>query len=502
MQACGQPVDRRRPTGVFEVREIEPRAGGGAIGQTAAMETGLATRVPVEPIDVRRLGPILGPERVEELLETAAALRRLLDGRRVVNVNSTPYGGGVAEMLRTLVGYTLGAGLETIWLVIEGNPEFFTITKRVHNGLYGGPGDGGELGVAEHARFDGVAERNLERVRPLVRAGDVVIVHDPQPSGLIAPLVELGALVIWRCHVGYDGSNEWTERAWGFVRGYVEPAHAFVFSREPFAPAWIDRAWLGVIPPSIDPFAPKNRDLRGAEVLALLRGAGLLAGDGAPGDPRVRHVANIVRDGTLLDPQTPLVVQVSRWDRMKDMTGVMHGFVEHVPAGGARLLLAGPETAGVEDDPEGAEVWHETLAAWERLPRADRARVQLVAIPMADPVENALVVNALQRHASVVVQKSLAEGFGLTVAEAMWKARPVVASAVGGIVDQVVHGETGLLVDPTDLAGLGAAITRVLDDAVEAERFGRNARRRVEQRFLGDRHLFDYARLITRLVTS
>ena len=123
MQACGQPVDRRRPTGVFEVREIEPRAGGGAIGQTAAMETGLATRVPVEPIDVRRLGPILGPERVEELLGTAAALRRLLDGRRVVNVNSTPYGGGVAEMLRTLVGYTLGAGLETIWLVIEGNPE-------------------------------------------------------------------------------------------------------------------------------------------------------------------------------------------------------------------------------------------------------------------------------------------------------------------------------------------------------------------------------------------
>jgi trehalose synthase len=128
--------------------------------------------------------------------------------------------------------------------------------------------------------------------------------------------------------------------------------------------------------------------------------------------------------------------------------------------------------------------------------------VQLVAIPMADPVENALVVNALQRHASVVVQKSLAEGFGLTVAEAMWKARPVVASAVGGIVDQVVDGESGLLVDPTDLAGLGAAITRVLDDAVEAERFGRNARRRVEQRFLGDRHLFDYARLITRLVTS
>jgi trehalose synthase len=185
------------------------------------------------------------------------------------------------------------------------------------------------------------------------------------------------------------------------------------------------------------------------------------------------------------------------------MAGVMHGFVEHVPAGEARLVLAGPETDGVDDDPEGAEVWQETVADWRRLPQAARARVQLVAISMADPVENALVVNALQRHAAVVVQKSLAEGFGLTVAEAMWKARPVVASAVGGIVDQVVDGETGLLVDdPSDLAGFGAAVARLLGDPVDAERLGRNARRHVEQRFLGDRHLLDYATLLEELVVA
>ena len=142
-------------------------------------------------------------------------------------------------------------------------------------------------------------------------------------------------------------------------------------------------------------------------------------------------------------------------------------------------------------------------ADWERLPPGDRARVQLVAIPMADPVENALVVNALQRHATVVVQKSLAEGFGLTVAEAMWKARPVVASAVGGIVDQVVDGETGLLVDdPNDLAAFGAAVERLLGDPAEAEALGRNGRRRVEQRFLGDRHLLDYATLLAELVAG
>jgi trehalose synthase len=466
------------------------------------MERDVATRVAVSPIDLHRLAPIVGAGRVEELLEAAASLSRLLGGRRIVNVNSTAFGGGVAEMLHTLVGYILGAGLETDWLVIDGDPEFFAVTKRIHNGLYGGPGDGGELGAAEHAHYDRVTQRNLERVRPLVRPGDVVLVHDPQPAGLVAPLVELGAHVIWRCHVGHDGGNEWTERAWGFVRRYVEPAHAFVFSREPFAPSWSDRSSLHVIPPSIDPFAPKNRDLRGGEVTGLLRGAGLLAGDGAPGDPRVAHVATVVRDGLPLDALVPLVVQVSRWDRMKDMSGVLHGFAEHVPAGDARLVLAGPETDGVDDDPEGAEVWREVLSDWERLPPADRARVQLVAIPMADPVENALVVNALQRHAAVVVQKSLAEGFGLTVTEAMWKARPVVAGAVGGIVDQVVDGETGLLVDPDDLAAFGAAVGRLLDDPAEADALGRNGRRRAEQRFLGDRHLLDYATLLTELVVG
>jgi trehalose synthase len=463
------------------------------------------TTVAVAPIDPQRLAPILGDARVAELIVAADRLRQVLAGRRIVNVNSTATGGGVAEMLASLVGYALGAGLETDWLVIDGDPEFFEVTKRVHNGLYGAPGDGGELGPAEHAHYERVTRRNLERIRPSVRPGDVVIVHDPQPAGLIGPLAAMGAHVIWRCHVGHDSGNEWTERAWAFVRPYVEPAHAFVFSREPFAPAWIERARLRAIPPSIDPFAPKNRELRGAEVPALLRAAALLAGDGAlhPLDPRVRHAAVVVRDGDPLHENVPLVVQVSRWDRMKDMAGVMHGFVEHVPAGEARLVLAGPETDGVDDDPEGAEVWHETVADWRRLPQAARARVQLVAISMADPVENALVVNALQRHAAVVVQKSLAEGFGLTVAEAMWKARPVVASAVGGIVDQVVDGETGLLVDdPSDLAGFGAAVARLLGDPVEAERLGRNARRHVEQRFLGDRHLLDYATLLEELVVA
>jgi trehalose synthase len=461
----------------------------------------LAANVEPRPIDPRRLEPLIGRERVEALTEAASALRTLLGDRRIVNVNSTATGGGVAEMLGTLLGYVRGIGLEADWLVIAGDPEFFAVTKRIHNGLYGSPGDGGDLGKRERAIYERTLGANVDRVRREVRAGDIVIVHDPQPAGLIASLVELGAHVIWRCHVGYDGTNEWTDRAWAFVRPYVEGAHAHVFSRESFAPEWIDRAWLRAIPPSIDPFTPKNQELEPSEVLALLSAARLVAGDGVEPDARVQHRADVVREGTPLDPATPLVVQVSRWDRMKDMAGVLDAFARYVHSEPAHLLLAGPAVAGVSDDPEGEEVWRETTAAWKALPRSERARVHLASVPMDDPLENAIVINALQRHSSVVVQKSLAEGFGLTVAEAMWKTRPVVATAVGGIVDQVIHDETGLLVDdPHDLDAFGGAIDRLLRDRGNAERLARNGRRHIERHFLGDRHLLQYAQLLTELI--
>lgn len=435
-------------------------------------------------------------------MRTAATLRELLGDRRVLNVNSTATGGGVAEMLATLIGYARGAGIESEWLVIAGDLDFFTLTKRVHNGLYGSPGDGGELGSSERASYERTLAANVARIGEEVRPGDVVIVHDPQPAGLIGPLIDRGAKVVWRCHVGYDGSNEWTERAWAFIRPYVEGAHAHVFSRESFAPEWIDRVLLRAIPPSIDPFTPKNADLTASEVLALLRAADLLTVAEVEPDPRVMVPADIVREGTAPDAEVPLVVQVSRWDRMKDMVGVLHGFADYIPSP-AHLVLAGPATDGVSDDPESFEVWTETRAAWSRLPEHSRSRVHLAAIPMDNPAENALVVNALQRHASVVAQKSLAEGFGLTVAEAMWKRRPVVASAVGGIVDQVVDGETGVLLeDPYDLAGFGSAVQDLLENPDEADRLARNARDHIADRFLGDRHLLQYAELLSKLLSS
>jgi trehalose synthase len=203
-----------------------------------------------------------------------------------------------------------------------------------------------------------------------------------------------------------------------------------------------------------------------------------------------------------IDPSAPLVTQVSRWDMLKDPLGVMEGFVRHVlPAvPDAQLALVGPETAAVSDDPEGAQVLEDCQEAWGAYPAAVRERVALVCLPMTDLEENAVIVNAIQRHSTVIVQKSLAEGFGLTVSEAMWKSRPVVASRVGGIVDQIVDGDSGVLVqDPADLREFGEAVSTILRRPAVATRMGRCARERVADRFLATRSLMQYAEALATL---
>ncbi|MFL5932370.1 MAG: glycosyltransferase [Gaiellaceae bacterium] len=467
--------------------------------------------VEVQALDAARLEPLIGPGRLARYEAIAEATQTRLAGRAVLNVNSTATGGGVAEMLQTLLAYGRGAGLDVRWLVIQGDPEFFAITKRIHNGLYGSPGDGAALGEAERLHYERVSRRNAEELLAVVRAGDVVLVHDPQPAGIAAALRGAGARIVWRCHVGIDEPNEWSERAWAFLRPYLDEVDAFVFSRRAFAPSWAAPERTHVIPPSIDPFSAKNEPISRRNVRLALAYVGLLGGDGSvpavpftrrDGSPgRINRRVDVLQTGPPPPPDAPLVVQVSRWDRMKDMPGVMTGFATHVdPALGAHLLLAGPAVTGVADDPEAAEVLEECVALWRDLPHALRSRVHLACTPMADPDEAASIVNALQRHASVVVQKSLAEGFGLTVAEAMWKGRPIVASAVGGIVDQIVDGVHGVLVeDPRDLRVFGSAVETLLRDRAEAERLGENARGRAGAEFLGDRHLEQYGRLLEQL---
>lgn len=457
------------------------------------------------------------PERFEQILERAVGARFLqaidearseLRGVVVWNINSAPQGGGVAEMLRSLLGYARGVGVDARWVTIGGNPDFFKLTKRLHNHLHGAPGDGGPLGAEERATYEAVANDAAREMTPLIQPGDIVLVHDPQPAGLCGPLKDAGAKVIWRCHIGLDQTNGLIRKAWDFLRPYVEPADEFVFSRLSYAWEGLPEERITVVPPSIDAFSPKNQEMRAEVVQAILSASGIIPDggeehavftrvDGTPG--RVNSKA-VVYETKPPPSDAQIVVQVSRWDRLKDPVGVIKGFADHVVGSvDAHLIYAGPAVEAVSDDPEGAEVLEEARLFWEALPAPAKERVHLACLPMDDSDENAAIVNALQRRADVVVQKSIAEGFGLTVSEAMWKGRPVVATRIGGIQDQITD-DTGVLIDdPLDLEAYGAAVSALLADPERAASLGEAAKKRVHDKFLGPRHLMQYLDIFRKL---
>ena len=468
-----------------------------------------SVEVPRRPVSL--LEPIIGGQRYLRLVEAADRVRHLLAGRSIWNVNSTATGGGVAEMLQVLVGYVKDFDIPAGWLVITGDAEFFAITKRLHNQIHGEIA-GGPLGAAEAHHYTQMLTANATELLGRIQPGDVVLLHDPQTAGLAGPLARAGAQVVWRSHIGVDWENDATRAGWDFLRPYLGPAEGYVFTRRQYVPSWLPDDKVSIIPPSIDPFSPKNQNLDAATVQAILVKLGVLD-DGAPQVP-----ARFVRRNGDMDTVTrqavitgegrpgagdPVLLQVSRWDRLKDMAGVMRGFADYVvPDAGGYLILAGPSVAGVSDDPEGAAVYGECLLQWHDLPPAARARILLVTLPLEDIDENAAMVNALQRHATVIAQKSLAEGFGLTVSEGMWKGRPVIGSAVGGIIDQIPEGTGILLPDPTDLQAFGRAVRLLLADQAEATRLGLAARAYVRDHYLGDIHLLRYASLLTSLVSK
>jgi trehalose synthase len=464
---------------------------------------------------IERFLPIAGRDVVARVQQIAKTGRARLEGRVVWNVNSTATGGGVAEMLRSLLPYVRGVGIDSRWLVIDGTPEFFGITKRLHHALHGSHGDGSDLGGAEKTVYEAVLSANSDEISALVRPRDVVILHDPQTAGLAPRLVKAGAIVIWRCHVGTDISNEEVENGWHFIAPYLTHVAAIIFSRRQYVPSMLDSGRTVVIAPSIDPFSAKNQELGHDAVRAILVQAGLIEGpageaspafvrgDGSPG--RVDRGADVIHLGRAPTWDTPLVVQVSRWDPLKDPIGVIDGFLQYTHSGKDTetvLVLAGPNVRAIEDDPEAAATLDAVARRWRELPHEVRSRVELASLPTADLEENGAIVNALQRHATVVVQKSLQEGFGLTVTEAMWKARPVVASAVGGIQDQIVSGEHGLLLDDsTDAEAFSSLLNVVLSDEGYADKLGELARERVRTEYLPIRHLRQYAELLERVDT-
>ncbi|MDP9326437.1 MAG: glycosyltransferase, partial [Candidatus Dormibacteraeota bacterium] len=471
---------------------------------------GLLEHVEIAPLPPERYEAVITPEKVQDVQEAIETAQEVFANRAIWNVNSTSAGGGVAEMLRSLLAYARGAAVDARWTVIKGNADFFEITKRIHNHLHSFIGDGGQLGDAERQKYEAALKPNVDEFLTAINTErDIALLHDPQTAGMIPALKAAGVPVVWRCHVGIDNPDDLARNAWNFLRPYVVQADAYVFSRKSFVWEGLDESRTYLIAPSIDAFSPKNREMDPDIVLAVLAKAGLINGDNFPkaiflrqdGTPaEITHMSEVYTE-QLPDEFTRLVLQVSRWDALKDPLGVIQGFAEHIaPASDAHLMYAGPMTAAVSDDPEGLEVLNGAIALWRSLPDNTRRRVHLACLPMDDGEENAAMVNALQRKSTVVVQKSLAEGFGLTVAEAMWKARPVVASRVGGIQDQIVDGETGLLLDdPRDLAAYGAAVSALLTDRQRAEQMGERARERVRDKFISLRSLLDYLAVLRRL---
>jgi trehalose synthase len=470
---------------------------------------GALEEVPIPAMSPERFRSLLrdGYEEVEAAIATA---RELLSGRVIWHINSTARGGGVAEMLHSLLAYARGAGADVRWMTIAGNPDFFRVTKRLHNHLHESPGDGGPLGSDERTIYEAALADAAAELVELVQPGDIVYIHDPQPAGLVPHIAAHDLKIVWRCHIGVDSPGELARAAWDFLRRYIEDANAYVFSRERFVWDGLDRGRVWIVPPSIDAFSPKNQDLDPEAVRAILAVIGV-----APGDhfshalfhhfdgstARVDRAAEAEQDGPVPDG-APVISQVSRWDRLKDPVGVLRSFADHIRDSDAHLLLVGPSTASVSDDPEGAEVLAEVRARREALPSDKRARVHLVSLPMNDIEENAAMVNAIQRRSDVILQKSLAEGFGLTVAEAMWKVKPVVASRVGGIQDQIEDGVSGVLIDdPMDLEAVAGAVDGFLADPARAAEVGDAARQRVLEEFLGTRHLIQYMDLLQGMLT-
>ena len=405
-------------------------------------------------VAVRQEGPSLvegyravvgdGPMRVLE------SLARRLKGHRIAMVNSTATGGGVAEILHRLVRLLNELGVPTTWEVMPGDARFYGITKAIHNGLHGWPAT---LTRDDHDHYMAMNRRAAES---LALDGDLVLIHDPQPAALAELRRRAGQRWVWRCHIDLSNADQ---AVWDFIAPRVAAYDAAVFSHVTFVPPLPVPAYLA--PPSIDPLSDKNRELEDAEIEALL-------------------------DSFDLPARRPLVTQVSRFDRIKDPLGVVDAFLLARKREEAHLVLAG---GSADDDPEGAEVLAEVRARVEG--RTDTSVLLL-------PPDAHLVINALQRRSTVVVQKSLREGFALTVSEALWKRRAVVAGAVGGIPLQVIHERTGLLTRSVE--GCAYQITRFLRSPELRRRLGIAGREHVRDNFLHPREARDYLALFARLL--
>ncbi|MDR5702572.1 MAG: glycosyltransferase [Armatimonadota bacterium] len=376
-------------------------------------------------------------------------LAECVQGRSLLHVNSTRVGGGVAEMLHRYIPLFQDIGVEAGWEVISGSDAFFRVTKSFHNALQG------QEQVFTDEMLRTYLEVNRENAARLDLAADVVMIHDPQPAALIEYASRKGKW-IWRCHIDISRPQR---RAWNFLRQFIVKYDAAIFSLPKFSQRLPIPQYL--IYPSIDPLSEKNRDLTGEEVNAIL------------------DRLNIPRD-------KPILLQVSRFDRFKDPIGVINAYRIVKKYDDCRLVLAG---GTADDDPEGAQVLSEVMEA-----AAGDPNIHVLLLPPTADLE----INALQRAATIILQKSIREGFGLTVAEGMWKGKPVIGGFAGGITVQIIYGVTGYTVNSVE--GCAFRIRYLLNNPEVARQMGENAREYVRQNFLITRDLIDHLALMVSLL--
>jgi trehalose synthase len=446
---------------------------------------------------------------VAELRAEAQRLVPRLEGRTLWMVNSTEQGGGVAEMLPTQVSLLRELGVDARWIVMEASDgRFFTLTKHLHNLIHGQ----GEpvLSEDDRALYDAVSRENADALAEHVRDGDILVVHDPQPLGAGALLRErLDLLAIWRCHIGLDEHLPETTAAWRFLRPYAVHYDRAVFSAPEYIPGYLTGR-ARVIHPAIDPLSHKNRFLSIHKIVGILCNAGLIEAQGPALTAPFRETAlRLQPDGEWAEATRPsdigllfrpIVTQVSRWDRLKGWAPLLRGFAllkqrlqeqnelddrHRGTIEATRLVLAGPDPTSVQDDPEAVEVLDEIRSLYLSNGEELQRDIAIVSLPMASRKENALMVNALQRCSSIVVQNSLREGFGLTATEAMWKAAAVLGSHAVGLRQQIRDGLDGRLVgradDPEEVARV---LEEMLGDEHARDDWGRTAQHRAHHDFL------------------
>jgi trehalose synthase len=439
----------------------------------------------------------------ERLARELPGAFRALGDRTVWHVNSTAAGGGVAELLYGYLRRHNRAGVPTRWLVADASDEFFAITKGLFYRLYSHPADTPALTADDFRLYAGVTARHADLAIGHIRPGDVVILHDQQTAGMAPRLAAAGAVVVWQCHLGSVVPTRRQDEAWDFLEPFFGALAAVIFSTPAYPPARLaDRSHI--IMPAIDEYSAKNRPLDPGTVHAILADVGLTPPAGTARDAVTGRPPGWAADLTALTqtapvpPDAPVLLQVSRWDQTKGVLGVLESFVTILADARPEphLVLLGPDPAAVADDPGAQEIFDAALRQVTAAPPGARDRVHLVRTAGTDLEGTAFIVNAVQRWAQVISQKSLCEGFGLTVTEGKWKRKPVVAAEVGGIPLQLRHGETGLLVpDSHDLAAFADTVSTLLDDEKLRTGLGDWAHDDVAERFLLTRQLRDYLRL-------